>query len=245
MDVVRELFETEDLYWILGILKEKVRDERALRSAYMKAALKYHPDKAPSEGTEAFTKKFQIIQKVYELFKDEDRRKVYDQTGTWPTDEDIKSHVSTSARLDEDSILEFQKTYQGSEEERQDIKKYYEEGKGDFSYIFDHVFFLNPLDDEEKVDSIIESLIESGEIKRLPKKPKSVKIREKKLKRARQEAAQAEAIMKKINLGGGMDDLTKMILAKRNSSGSFLADLAKKYGDADAGTKLKPTQPKT
>jgi len=241
--VVKELFETEDLYEVLGITKEKVTDEKALRSAYMKAALKNHPDKAPAEERETCTKKFQIIQKVYELFKDEELRKIYDQTGTWPDDEKIELDIASFGRLDENAILEFKKMYQGSEEERQDIKKYYEEGNGDIFHICDNVFFLNVLDDEEKVNSIVESLIESGEMKKLTKGVKSAKVRDQKIKKAKKEAAEAEEVMKEKNLGGGMDDLKKMILAKQKSRGSFLDDLEKKYGGADAGSKKKSGKP--
>ncbi|CAL8089376.1 unnamed protein product [Orchesella dallaii] len=239
MDVVKELFDTEDLYDVLGVTKEKVSDEKALRSAYMKAALKYHPDKAPAEERETFTKKFQIIQKVYELFKDEELRKVYDQTGTWPDDEKIELDVKSFGRLDEDAILGFKKLYQGSDEERQDIKKYYEKGNGDIFHICDNVFFLNVLDDEERVNEIIESLIESGEMKKITKGEKSSKVREQKLKKAKKEAAEAEELLKEKNLGGGLDDLRKMILAKNKSRGSFLDDLEKKYGGAEASSKKK------
>lgn len=53
----------------------------AVRSAYMKAAIKYHPDKQEEKDREDATKKFQIVQKIYELFKDSELRKIYDQTG--------------------------------------------------------------------------------------------------------------------------------------------------------------------
>ncbi|ODM94527.1 DnaJ subfamily C member 9 [Orchesella cincta] len=243
MDVVKELFETEDLYEVLGIAKEKVADEKALRSAYMKAALKNHPDKAPAEERETFTKKFQIIQKIYELFKDEELRKIYEQTGTWPDDEKIELDVASFGRLDINAVLEFKKLYQGSEEERQDIKKYYEEGEGDIFYICDNVFFLNVLDDEEKVNSIVDSLIDSGELKRLTKGVKGAKARDQKLKKAKKEAAEAEKILEEKNIGGGMDDLQKMILAKQKSRGSFLDNLEKKYSAMEAGTKKKSGKP--
>jgi len=46
-------------------------------------------------------------------------------------------------------------------------------------------------------------------------------------------------MMKERNLGGGMDDLQKMILAKNKSRASFLDDLAAKYGGADGGGSAK------
>jgi len=52
-----------------------------VRTAYLKAALKFHPDKAPVEDREEYTKKFQLIKKIYDLFQDKDLKKSYDETG--------------------------------------------------------------------------------------------------------------------------------------------------------------------
>ncbi len=53
----------------------------SVRAAYLKAALKFHPDKAPVEDRETYTKKFQLIKKIYDLFQDKDLKKSYDETG--------------------------------------------------------------------------------------------------------------------------------------------------------------------
>jgi DnaJ family protein C protein 9 len=237
MDVVKELFDSEDLYEILGVSKDKVENEKALRSAYMKAALKYHPDKAAEEDREAFTKKFQVIQKIYELFKDADLRKIYDDTGSWPEDDKFELDVASFGRLDVNAILEFKKMYQGSDEERQDIKKYYEEGQGDIFYVCDNVFFLNVLDDEDRVNTVVDGLIESGEMTRLTKGEKGEKAREKKLKKAQKEAKEAEEELKKRNLGGGLEALQNAIAKNHSARGNFLDNLAAKYGAAEADSK--------
>lgn len=104
-------------------------------------------------------------------------------TGAWPEDEKFEMDIASFARLDVNAILEFQKMYQGSEEERQDIKKFYVEGKGDLGHICDNVFFLNILDDEERVNSIIESLIEAKEVERLSTGKKNEKALERKKKK--------------------------------------------------------------
>ena len=66
----------EDYYEILGIGKDA--DNREIRKAFKKLALKYHPDKSKEENAqETFLK----INKAYETLKDEEKRKRYDRFG--------------------------------------------------------------------------------------------------------------------------------------------------------------------
>lgn len=52
-----------------------------VKSGYLRAALKYHPDKASEDERETKTQQFQVITRIYELLKDSDLRKSYDETG--------------------------------------------------------------------------------------------------------------------------------------------------------------------
>ncbi|CAL8082284.1 unnamed protein product [Orchesella dallaii] len=244
MEDVKVLFGTEDLYEVLEIWREKATDEKCLRLAYTNAALKYHPDKVPAEEREVFTKKFQIIRKAYELLKDEDLKKVYDVTGTWPENEQFELKVSSSGVLDENSILEFKEFYQGSEEERQAIKKYYEEGNGDIFHICNNVFFLNILDDEERVNSIIESLIENDEMTKMSTGIKTLKVRTQRLNKASQEAAEAEDMMQQISPGASLPSLTEMISARMKSREGFVDGLSKKYCKASTSAGKGGVKPK-
>ena len=67
----------KDFYRVLGV--DRTADENAIKKAYRRLALKYHPDKAGS-SVEAVDK-FQSIQKAYEVLSDEKKRKIYDQYG--------------------------------------------------------------------------------------------------------------------------------------------------------------------
>lgn len=95
--------------------------------------------------------------------------------------------LTSFGRLDVNAILEFKKMYQGSEEERQDIKKYYEAGQGDIFHICDNVFFLNVIDDKDRVDSICEDLIQKGEMARTTEGAKGAKAAERKMKKVDRE----------------------------------------------------------
>lgn len=65
-------------YEILGIQKDA--DEEAIRKAYKKLALKWHPDRNRDNEEEA-NLKFQEINKAYNILSDTRKRQIYDQTG--------------------------------------------------------------------------------------------------------------------------------------------------------------------
>ena len=55
-----------------------------VRSAYLRAALIYHPDKDDKlVEREHSIEKFQLIAKIYEVLKDNDLRKIYDKSGMY------------------------------------------------------------------------------------------------------------------------------------------------------------------
>ena len=65
-------------YEILGIQKDA--DEEAIRKAYKKLALKWHPDRNRDNQEEA-NNKFQEINKAYNVLNDTRKRQIYDQHG--------------------------------------------------------------------------------------------------------------------------------------------------------------------
>jgi len=68
----------KDYYEILGVPKNA--DDDALKKAYRKQALKWHPDRNPNNKEEA-TKKFKELAEAYEVLSDKNKRAVYDQFG--------------------------------------------------------------------------------------------------------------------------------------------------------------------
>jgi len=68
---------SDDYYQILGV--PRGADDGAIRKAYKKLAVKWHPDKNP--GDEQATQNFQKISEAYATLTDEKKRRIYDQYG--------------------------------------------------------------------------------------------------------------------------------------------------------------------
>jgi len=84
-----------DYYTLLGV--DKKADDAALKKAYRKAAVKWHPDKhasKPEAEQKAAEEKFKEIAEAYDVLSDPQKRQIYDaygeeglKNGSGPTDE--------------------------------------------------------------------------------------------------------------------------------------------------------------
>ncbi|MEL6752227.1 MAG: DnaJ domain-containing protein, partial [Pseudomonadota bacterium] len=66
-----------DYYDTLGVARDA--DEKTLKSAFRKQAMKYHPDRNP--GDAAAEAKFKELGEAYEALKDPQKRAAYDRFG--------------------------------------------------------------------------------------------------------------------------------------------------------------------
>lgn len=71
--------EYKDYYQVLGVSRTASQDEIA--KAYKALARKYHPD-LNQTGKEAAEEKFKEINEAYEVLRDEEKRRMYDQLGS-------------------------------------------------------------------------------------------------------------------------------------------------------------------
>jgi molecular chaperone DnaJ len=69
---------TKDLYETLGVQKSASQDE--IKKAYRKLARQYHPDR--NQGDKEAEERFKEIQGAYDVLRDSEKRKQYDQLGS-------------------------------------------------------------------------------------------------------------------------------------------------------------------
>ncbi|QCI22035.1 molecular chaperone DnaJ [Buchnera aphidicola] len=67
----------KDYYQVLGISKSA--EEREIKKAYKKLAMRYHPDR--NQGDKSAENKFKEIKEAYEVLINEEKRNAYDQYG--------------------------------------------------------------------------------------------------------------------------------------------------------------------
>jgi curved DNA-binding protein len=66
----------KDLYAVLGVARDA--DEDAIKKAFRKLAMKYHPDKNPGKANE---QRFKDVNRAHEVLSDKDKRALYDEFG--------------------------------------------------------------------------------------------------------------------------------------------------------------------
>ena len=69
--------QKEDYYETLGVSRNA--DADAIKKAYRRLAMKYHPDR--NTGDKEAEKKFKYINEAYSVLSDDQKRQAYDQYG--------------------------------------------------------------------------------------------------------------------------------------------------------------------
>ncbi|XP_078128810.1 dnaJ homolog subfamily C member 9 [Sander vitreus] len=233
----QELFKTSNLYEVLGINKEATETE--IRRSYYKVSLKVHPDRAPEDPLA--TEKFQVLGKLYAVLGDKEQRAVYNEQGVVDEESDALSQDRCwedywrllFPKITLQDILEFETTYKGSDEERQDVIQLYVQHQGNMDAIIDSAMCCSQ-DDEPRLCSIIQAAIQSGEVTAFPAfTQESEKKKKARRKRANKEREEAEEMQKEMGLGDEDDSLVMMLKQKQKSReqnfNSFLSDLEAKY----------------
>ena len=211
------------LYEILGV--DKSATDEQVKKAYRVRALQCHPDKDPSAEAKA---NFQKLVSAYNVLKEPESRKLYDETGYIEGegfDKAADFFRTKFGRISEQDIVDFAGKYKGSIEEIQDVKEHYLKHSGDVADLLEWI----PLSEPSEVDrfiAIIETMIKDGEIKQEKKFKASVpKLRSNATKMAKEQA--------KFSSDENSGDLSQLILAmqdrRKQATESFLDDIATKY----------------
>ncbi|CAH8846828.1 unnamed protein product [Trichobilharzia szidati] len=241
-------FHTKNLYEILEVAKDCSKAE--LRKAFYKLSLVHHPDRHDNDSKSEATKKFQVLSRIYSYLDDDEKRKIYDETGVIDEEDEIagKSYDDwldywrlLFPRITPTQIDEYRQKYVGSEEETEELIKIYNSSKGDMDTIMESLILVN-YEDEPRIRSLIDKLISDQRIKAFKnytheppeKAAKRAKraLQEKKLFEKQQKNNKNKKL-KKSNDDDGLDSLAKAIQSRHanalQSSENFLDKIAEKY----------------
>ncbi|KAL6780539.1 hypothetical protein ACKKBF_B12695 [Auxenochlorella protothecoides x Auxenochlorella symbiontica] len=228
------------LYEVLGL--DSTATQAAIRKSYLKLAVLLHPDKNP--GDETANERFQTLARVYAVLGDEERRKLYDETGVADDLENpsagsfedlFEFYRSMYKEVTEQDLDDFEAKYRGSEEEKADVLKYYDQFSGDMDKVLAWVMCSDPGHDAHRfADIIADGLRASGEAP-----SKKFAAWEKKMRR-RKAPDLATSVAKgggskKEKTKGNTSDLVALIRSRRSGGPSFIDALASKYGVNPSG----------
>ncbi|KAK3073486.1 hypothetical protein LTR53_004920 [Teratosphaeriaceae sp. CCFEE 6253] len=240
-------------YTVLAIPTAATHDQ--IKSAYRKAALKHHPDKAPPAEKDNAHAKFQEIAFAYAILSDERRRKRYDSTGHTAESLDLEDddfdwtaffREQFRAAVTEASITQFADEYRYGDEERRHVLAAYTQCAGSMEGVYARVMVSDMLVDEERFRGMIDAAIEAGEVegyKRYTGESEAARTKrmERERKRRDKQAREAEKEKAKMEEEGagdgvpeaksGMGDLAALIQKRQagRSAGDFIAGLEAKY----------------
>jgi len=242
VDDCSELFDTEDLYEVLKL--ERSATPAAIKKAYYKLSLKFHPDKASEANRAQSTARFQCLSKIHKLLSDEKTRDAYLEHGDVDTDGALEENAewvdywrNLYPKVTAQAIEKFREKYQNSPEEVEDLLAAYKKYKGDMNKIMESVP-CSGVDDEERFRVTIKEAISNKKAKsyKLFVKSDNKENRSKRKRAAEGEATEAaeHAAELGLNLPSGVGDLAAMIKRRNKDRGESQLDaLAAKYAQPE------------
>lgn len=163
---------------MLGVPREATAAD--IKKAYYKLALRWHPDRCTEPGA---TERFQALQRVYEVLSNEEKRSIYDATGSLQDAEDLAAEdgsgggglaaafreaLSRVRRVDEDELEAFAARYRGSAEERADLLSLYERFDGKMDRVFAFLMLSRQDLDSHRFLATLQAAVVAGELRSTP-----------------------------------------------------------------------------
>ncbi|XP_017469119.1 PREDICTED: J domain-containing protein CG6693 [Rhagoletis zephyria] len=253
LDLCEKYFGERDIYKMLELEKNALPKD--IKKAYYKLSLQVHPDRVKDDDKSNATEKFKVLSKVYQVLSDNDRRGLYDEQGIIDEEDDITEGKLSSwldlwrqmfKKLTVEDISNYEKSYVGSELERNDMKKAYLLGKGCINRIMNEVPFFN-VKDEPRLQKIIREMIDAGEV---PEYKIFTNEPAQKRQRRHTKYARESKEVEKINAKKEQENnLEKQIMernqARESNFNSLMDKLMEKYGGEDDTDVFEIRQKKT
>ncbi|TID30193.1 hypothetical protein CANINC_001200 [Pichia inconspicua] len=213
-------------YEVLGV--DKTSELSAIKKAYHKLCLKYHPDK-----NEGFRKEFDNVQLAYLTLSDEGKRKIYDTTGRLDGQGDIVDWEWKFAEVTKEMIEKDRKEYQGSKEEEEDVRRELIRLKGNMEGLFEVKIIEEDKLNLPKWDNYVKN--RSKIIQKLEKR---------RLREAKAAAAAATKDTDETSSTGDLNSLQALILKNSKRHRSAMDDILEKYSQPPKKSKTKAKKAK-
>ncbi|XP_069687583.1 dnaJ homolog subfamily C member 9 [Periplaneta americana] len=250
LDLCEKYFGSRDLYEVLKI--NNSANEKQVRKAYHKLSLLVHPDRVEEHEKVEATEKFKVLGKIHSILSDKEKRAIYDESGDFDeeSDEMVERDWSEYWRMlfkpiTVQDINNYEIKYKGSEEECEDLKRAYLDGKGDMDFILEAVPFTNT-EEEPRLRELIQQFIDEGTVPAYKAfTDESPRKRERRKRKWEKEAQEAAKMKEEKGVGDTEDELKMLIQQKQQQRASefnsFFDALADKYGGKSAAGAKKKT----
>ena len=216
--------EKIDLYKLLNVNKTSTKEE--IRKNFRKLVLIIHPDKNPNDPKAS--EKFRNLNNAYKILMNDEKRKIYDETGEYDENEDGTIDIDNTynyyreiyPRLKIEDIENFSIKYRESDMEKEDLINFYNDNNGDITLLLEAIP-LSRNNDVERFIKIYEDLIKKKKIKKFDlfiKSKRNIKL----LDEDEDEKKEAEDTL---------NDLKQQIMLnhKKRSEINYFDKLTKKY----------------
>lgn len=227
-------FKTKSLYDLFGIANDASDEE--IRKSFRRLSLKYHPDRFPDAKGDEYkdiTARFQTLAKANVVLSDEQKRKLYDNTGLVEDDDGtLKSEDEWMEywrclfpEITTEDIDGYIAKYIGSDEEKQDLKKLYIKYEGDLDIIYEYMIGY----DEDRTREMLNKMLADGEIPAFDNFVKeSAAKRSKRLRKVTREKNEAKKVMSTTSVDS-QNALVAAIRNRRTNFDSMVESLEAKY----------------
>ncbi|CAD8188985.1 unnamed protein product [Paramecium octaurelia] len=204
------------LYKLLNVEPKATQSE--IRKSYRQLALQLHPDKNQDDANAK--EKFQKISEAYQILSNEEKRKMYDETGMIEGMDEFKNayefYRNLYPKISKEDIDKYELKYRFSKEEEKDLIEFYNKNSGNVKCILENII-LSKNEDIPRFLEFYDRMIKQKKITDY----KIFQTSRNKIKTLREDP-QAQQI--------DMDSLTKQIRQRpKNTFDQFIQQMEQKY----------------
>ncbi|CAD8100281.1 unnamed protein product [Paramecium primaurelia] len=204
------------LYKLLNVEPKATQNE--IKKSYRQLALQLHPDK--NQEDQDAKEKFQKISEAYQILSNEEKRKMYDETGMIEGMDEFKNayefYRNLYPKISKEDIDKYEIKYRFSKEEEKDLIEFYNKNCGNLKCLLENII-LSRNEDIPRFLEFYDKMIQQKKITDY----KIYQTSRNKIKKLKEDK-KAQQI--------DMDQLTKQIRQRpKNTFDQFIQQMEQKY----------------